>query len=48
MNVTIANYKGSTLPETGGAGTTMLYTAGAVLCCGAVVIFLASKKAQRD
>lgn len=42
----ILNYKGSTLPSTGGMGTTILYIAGSILVLGAV-IFLVTKRRMK-
>jgi fimbrial isopeptide formation D2 family protein/LPXTG-motif cell wall-anchored protein len=36
----VLNYKGSTLPRTGGRGTTMLYIVGAVLVAGAGILLI--------
>ncbi len=45
---TIENTKGSALPETGGMGTTMLYTVGAVLAGGAAVLLITNKRVKRE
>ena len=42
----IPNTKGTTLPETGGIGTTIFYILGGLLVIGAAVILVARKKAQ--
>ncbi len=42
--ITIANNAGSTLPETGGIGTTLFYIAGAVLVLAAVVLLVTKKR----
>lgn len=42
--ITIANNAGSTLPETGGIGTTIFYVVGAVLVLGAVVLLVTKKR----
>ena len=38
------NNKGSTLPETGGMGTTIFYVLGSVLVLGAVVLLVTKKR----
>lgn len=43
----VANNKGSTLPETGGIGTTILYTLGGILVVGAGVLLVARRKMER-
>ncbi|MBQ3557491.1 MAG: isopeptide-forming domain-containing fimbrial protein [Oscillospiraceae bacterium] len=42
--VTVENRIGSTLPETGGIGTTIFYVAGIVLMLGAVAVIVAKKR----
>lgn len=42
----VLNYKGNTLPSTGGMGTTILYIAGSILVLGAV-IFLVTKRRMK-
>ncbi|WP_290148184.1 SpaH/EbpB family LPXTG-anchored major pilin [uncultured Dubosiella sp.] len=44
----VANKTGSTLPSTGGMGTTMLYVAGAILMVGAAVIFVTNKRMKHE
>lgn len=44
----IINLKGSSLPSTGGIGTTMFYVGGGVLVAGAGVILIAKKRAKKD
>ena len=46
--VTIANNKGSSLPSTGGIGTTMFYVGGGVLVAGAGVLLITKKRAKKD
>lgn len=46
MNNTIINQKGSTLPSTGGIGTTIFYVAGGVLVVGAGVLLITKKRAK--
>lgn len=43
---TIENKKGSTLPETGGMGTTVLYVGGGALVLLAVVLLIAKRRAK--
>lgn len=45
--ITIANNKGSTLPETGGIGTTIFYVLGGVLVVGAAVLLVTKKRMER-
>ncbi len=45
---TIQNQKGSTLPSTGGIGTTMFYIGGGVLVAGAGVLLITKKRAKKD
>ena len=47
-SVQIQNKKGSTLPSTGGIGTTMFYVGGGVLVAGAGVILITKKRAKKD
>lgn len=47
-NNTIQNQKGSTLPSTGGIGTTMFYVGGGVLVAGAGVLLITKKRAKKD
>lgn len=44
--ITVANNKGSTLPETGGMGTTVLYVGGGALVLLAVVLLIAKRRAK--
>ncbi|WP_290139895.1 SpaH/EbpB family LPXTG-anchored major pilin [uncultured Dubosiella sp.] len=44
----VENVKGSSLPSTGGMGTTMLYVAGAILMVGAAVIFVTNKRMKHE
>ena len=43
-DITVANNKGSTLPETGGIGTTIFYTVGGILVLVAVVLLVTKKR----
>ena len=45
---TIQNQKGSSLPSTGGIGTTMFYVGGGVLVAGAGVLLITKKRAKKD
>lgn len=47
-SVQIQNKKGSTLPSTGGIGTTMFYVGGGVLVAGAGVLLITKKRAKKD
>ena len=42
--ITVANNKGSTLPKTGGMGTTIFYVIGAILVIGAGVVLITRKR----
>lgn len=42
--ITVANNKGSTLPETGGMGTTIFYVLGSILVLGAAVLLITRKR----
>ena len=42
--ITVGNNKGSTLPETGGIGTTIFYVLGSVLVLAAVVLLVTKKR----
>ncbi|WP_289197585.1 SpaA isopeptide-forming pilin-related protein [uncultured Dubosiella sp.] len=44
VNTTVENTKGTTLPETGGMGTTMLYVAGGILLVGSAVLLVTKKR----
>lgn len=43
----IQNMKGSTLPSTGGMGTTLFYVVGAILAVGAAVLLVAKRRMSR-
>lgn len=47
VTATIANFKGSTLPETGGMGTTVFYVVGGVLVAGVLVLLVAKRRMGR-
>ena len=44
LSAEIENNKGSTLPETGGMGTTIFYVLGSVLVIGAAVLLITKKR----
>lgn len=44
LDTTIVNKAGSTLPETGGMGTTIFYILGAVLVLGAVILLITRRR----
>lgn len=44
LSAQIVNQKGSSLPSTGGIGTTIFYVAGSVLVLGAVVLLITKKR----
>ncbi|MCC8126490.1 MAG: isopeptide-forming domain-containing fimbrial protein [Clostridiales bacterium] len=44
ITITIANHAGSTLPSTGGIGTTIFYIIGGVLVAGAAVLLITKKR----
>ncbi|MBQ8835452.1 MAG: isopeptide-forming domain-containing fimbrial protein [Oscillospiraceae bacterium] len=43
-SITVNNYKGSTLPETGGMGTTLFYVIGGLMVLGAAVLLVTKKR----
>lgn len=47
-SVNLINTKGTTLPETGGMGTTMLYTIGGALVAGSAIFFATNKRMRRE
>lgn len=47
-SVTIVNMPGSTLPETGGTGTTIFYIAGAVLVVAALALLLIKRRTSSE
>lgn len=47
-SITIANNKGSTLPETGGIGTTIFYVVGSILVIGAAVLLVTKKRMSAE
>ena len=44
VGATVKNSKGSTLPETGGIGTTIFYVVGVVLMLGAGVLLITKRR----
>lgn len=46
MDNTIENFKGTTLPGTGGIGTTIFYVVGGILVVGAAVLLIAKKRTR--
>lgn len=44
VSATIENYQGSTLPSTGGIGTTIFYTIGGIMVVAAVVLLITKKR----
>lgn len=47
-SITIANNAGSTLPETGGIGTTIFYIGGGILAVGACILLITKKRMDMD
>ena len=48
MNNDIENKKGSTLPSTGGMGTTIFYVVGTIFVLAAVVLLITKKRMHAD
>ena len=46
--VTVVNQSGSTLPETGGMGTTILYVGGGILVLAAIVLLIVKRRANAE
>ena len=40
----VKNLTGAELPETGGMGTTLIYTVGGILCFAALVLLITKKR----
>ena len=47
VSANIVNKKGSTLPSTGGIGTTIFYVIGGILMVGAGVILISRKRTNK-
>lgn len=47
ITTTIQNLKGSSLPSTGGMGTTLFYVVGAILAAGAAVLLVVKRRMSR-
>lgn len=47
LSTDVVNESGTTLPETGGVGTTMFYVIGAILMVGAAVVMITRKRMSR-
>jgi fimbrial isopeptide formation D2 family protein/LPXTG-motif cell wall-anchored protein len=48
LTTRVDNYSGSTLPSTGGIGTTIFYVVGGILVVGACVVLVARKRVQHQ
>jgi LPXTG-motif cell wall-anchored protein len=46
--LTVVNQAGSTLPHTGGIGTTIFYVIGSILVLGAVILLITMSRVRRD
>ena len=47
ITTTVKNMKGSTLPTTGGRGTTLFYVIGAILVAGAAILLVTKRRMSR-
>ena len=47
LTANVVNKKGSTLPETGGIGTTIFYVLGSILVLGAVILLVTRRRMSR-
>ena len=47
LTANVKNQKGSTLPETGGIGTTIFYVLGSILVLGAVILLATRRRMSR-
>lgn len=48
VDMTVGNNSGSTLPETGGMGTTIFYVLGAILVVGAAVLLIVKRRMKAE
>lgn len=48
VDISVENSSGSTLPETGGMGTTILYVVGGLLVVAAAVLLVTKKRVGAD
>lgn len=48
VGITVENFAGSTLPSTGGIGTTIFYVVGSILVLAAVVLLITKKRMSED
>lgn len=48
VSIIVENKKGTTLPETGGIGTTIFYVMGSALALGALVLLVAKKRMSKN
>ena len=48
LSTDVINKSGSTLPETGGMGTTLFYVLGGVLVLAAVVLLVTKKRMRSE
>lgn len=48
LNTTVINTQNGSLPTTGGMGTTMIYSAGALLAVGAAVVYVTNKRTRKN
>lgn len=48
LSTDIVNEKGATLPSTGGIGTTIFYTLGGLMVCGAIVLLVTKKRMSAE